>query len=250
MSVFFYLLYAVMILALSLPLSATASLSRNGWRAVRASEATAFLCALVSTYALPWSGIPSVPSAAWFPLALIALLFLPLRDGQKNVSFGWGSKAFAIASVGAFLLVVRGFMLRIGTPGELFSLEGMSAVFRLDSLGIRLLIVEVALFVGLAVSFALTGLREGAAASLFFFSCAGFLTNVFLSPLLARATVAMGIEPPRSVVVQIVVALLVASLLGRLLHCLSARTAAMRLALAGVAVFCVLLGCGVLAGYR
>lgn len=250
MSAFFYPLYAVMILALSLPLSATASLSRNGWRAVRASEATAFLGALASTYALPWSGIPLVSSAAWFPLSLFALLFLPLRDGQKNAPFGWGGKVFAIASVGAFLLVVRGFMLRIGTPGELFSLEGMSAIFRLGSLGPWLLVAQAALFVGFAVSFALVSPREGAATSLFFFSCAGFLTTVFLSPLFARATIAMGLEPPRSVVVQIVVAFLVAALLGRLLHCLSARTVMMRLPLAGVAVFCVLLGCGVLVGYR
>lgn len=250
MSTVFYLLYAVMILALSLPLPAMAPLFQDGGRSVRASGAAAFLGLLVSTYALPWSGIPPISSAAWFPFSLIALLLLPVREEREAPCFGWGGKALAIALTGVFLWAMRSFMLRIGTPGELYSLEGMSAVFRLDSLGQWLLVAQAVLFVGFVASFALTGLREGAAASLFFFSCAGFLTTVFLSPLIARATIAMGVEPPRSIAVQIVVALFVAALLGRSLNCLSMRGAVMRRPLAGIAVFCVLLGCGVLAGYR
>lgn len=247
MSAIYCLLYAVMMLALSLPLSAMAPLPPKG---VRAPGAVAFLCALASTYALPWGGVPSVSSAAWFPLSLAALLLLPVQDGQKKLSSNWSCKAFAIALTGVFLWAMRSFMLRIGTPGDLYSLEGMSAVFRLSSLGSWLLVAQAALFAGLAVSFALTGLRGSPAASLFFFSCAGFLTTVFLSPLLARATIAMGVEPPRSVAVQIVAALFVAAFLGRLLGHLSARAVGMRRPLAGIAVFGVLLGCVVLVWYR
>lgn len=245
-------LYAVMVLALSFPPPA-AALPESGGRAARArraKDAASSLCALASAYALPWSGIPWIPSAAWFPLALAALLLLPAREGRGGARSAWRDRAPAVASVGVFLLAARGFMLRIGTPGELCSLEGMSAVFRLESLGPWLLAAQAALFVGIAAAFALTDPRGGLSASLFFFSCAGFLTSVFISPLLARASIAMGIAPPRSIAVQILAALFAAALLGKLLGGGRARTGAPRRLLAGVAVFFVLSGCAVLAIYR
>lgn len=246
MPAIYFGLYAVMVIALSRPPRGTHFGEAEG-RLARFRERSAFLCALASTYALPWSGIALIPSTAWFPTALTALLLLPPREGAR---FAWGGKAVAVVLTGAFLLKMRSFALSIGTPGALWSLEGMSAVFRLESLGPWLYAAQAALFAGLALSFAITGLRRSSSASLFFFSCAGFLTSVFVSPLLARASIALGAEPPLSIAAQIASALFAAALLGRFfsrLSWFSRERGSHRALLAAIAAFSVLFGCWALA---
>ncbi len=246
MTAVFFVLYAVLILALSLP----ARVPRVAGECPRPLPLLAGLLALTSTYALPWSGVPFVPSAAWFPLALAALLVVPARGEGDGFLCARRGRVLVVLCVGAFVWSMRAFMLRIGTPGELCSLEGISAAFRLDSLGARLFAAQAALFLGLAASFVSANSRPGAPASLLSFTYAGFLTTVFVSPLLARATLALGAEPPRSIVVQVVAALIFAALLGKFFLFLQNRATQARRLLAISGAILVLIGCGVLVGYR
>lgn len=253
MTVSFYILYGLLILAISASPGTEAFYSGDGVRRSRARDSAAFPFALASAYALPWGGVPLIPSAAWFPAFSIALLLLSARDERRGVLPAWGRKAAAILCAGLFYGGMSWFMLRIGTPGALFSIEGMSAAFRLESLGNRFLLLPGAFFVGLLLSFSGVGLRGGLSASLFFFSCAGFLTNTFLLPMLSRVLLAAGAEPPRSLVLQIVSAFLIAAVLGKILRLPQGRSilpGAARRVSACASVCFVLAGCAALAAFR
>jgi len=211
MSALFPVLYGVLVLALSIPRSV---FSRgDGAVSPGARSVAAFVCAFASTYALPWSGVPMIPSQAWFPVCAAAILLVPAHDGQRRLPILRSGKVAALLCLSLFYTGMANFMLRVGTPGALGSIEGMSAAFRLESLGYGLLAAQAVFFGGMAVAFAATGLREGAPASMTLFSCAGFLTTAFLSPLFSKAAIATGAAQPVSIAVQIVSALIVSALL-------------------------------------
>lgn len=247
MTAAFYVLYGLLVLTVTVPLRTEAFFSGYSARRSRAGDSAAFLFALVSAYALPWGGVPLIPSAVWFPASATALLLLSARDERRGARPALRYKALAILCGGIFYGGMACFMLRIGTPGALFSIEGMSAVFRLESLGGWLIPASAAFFAGFALSLASLGLRDGLPASLFFFSCAGFLTNTFLPPILSLISTAAGGEPPLALALRIVAAFIVSAALGKMLYLSQERTDGARRAAAGASVCLVLGGCAFLA---
>lgn len=246
----FYILYGLLVLAVSASLRTEAFFSGNSARRSRVGDRVAFCLAFASVYALPWGGVPLIPSALWFPAFVIALLFLSARSEQKNARSALMGKAAAILCGAVFYGSMSYFMRKFGTPGALFSIEGMSAVFRLESLGGWLLPASCAFFAAFALSLASVGLRDGLPASLFFFSCAGFLTNMFLPPVFSAAAAAAGAAPPGALAFRIVAAFTVSAALGKILRLSQERSCAASRALARASVCFALGGCVVLAMFR
>jgi hypothetical protein len=184
--------------------------SPDGLRVDYARRACAFVLALFSACALPWSGVSllfplAIGSWGWLPSITAAILISP---GEK--SSGYAGKAALIVSLIASVAAMSLYMDRTGVPGELYSIEGFSMILRLC--GFSAAIAMCLVSAGLALSF--IEIREsGGASSLEAFSFFGFWAIAFV-PLDFSA---FGLTSPRLLSILTPSALFILSCLVRCL---------------------------------
>jgi hypothetical protein len=148
-------------------------------------EAFAWLCALASAAALPWSGAPvsvyiGIGSWLWFPSAA-ASLFLSSPD--KRVYFR-ERRLFAALNTGVVVVSVFAFMSRAGAPGDIPGIEGMAALCAIEGLaGNCLSAARILFFVSCAISFASALDASDGASVLLSFSYSAFISMAFLPPI-------------------------------------------------------------------
>lgn len=204
--ILFAVAYGVLVLVLALP--------RGRMERMRPHEAPSAISAFVSAFTLPFGGSSPLPSWLWAPLALAsALLIIPKEKRKTDAAPAVG----AAICVLAFLLAMRSFMLRTGVPGELWSIEGMSAAWRLGSLGLSLYVAQAAFACCLWSVFTFAYRGKGMAGALLSFSLAGFWVVVFVLPLLSRGAAAIGASGRGSLALQIIAALTFAAALARVI---------------------------------
>lgn len=140
-----------------------------------------FAAALVSTFFLPWTGVPFAVYAGlapdcsylWYPSMLICVL-LPWRTRDNH-----GPKAAWVAVLSITAASLGFFAFDIGAPGQILSIETIATLFRLEGLqGARFSVAKSLFFLALFVSFCeLPGIEERGIAS---FSYAAYLSLLFL----------------------------------------------------------------------
>jgi hypothetical protein len=175
-------IYASLVLAAFLPREA------KDWGFFCPRGTISFACALLSSFALPWSGAPVIHSAGigswpWFPLTASAVIFL--QTVQPEASRDIAGKVFLIAAVTVSTLSMSRFMSSSGVPGALLSIEGLSMAARLYGPGklgataaAALSMIAAGLFFSF-VSFAAV-CRRSAAFSILSFSFSGFWAITFI----------------------------------------------------------------------
>ena len=193
MNILLLAVYIVLVLAVTLPLK---SRDRAFWDG---RDAMAFLCSLLSTCVLPWSGIPifscaDIGSRAWFPLTMAATILAGHGDDRAFLP-----KLFFSAGAASAVVSMTWFTRSAGVPGDLFSIEGLSMILRLESIRDgRLIAAAICLSAGLIVSFA--GLcPNGLSLTVSAFTFSAFVTIVFFP---FNSAGLFGIKPPQAVLVD------------------------------------------------
>ncbi|MDR3353832.1 MAG: hypothetical protein LBO21_02190 [Synergistaceae bacterium] len=177
----------VIIISAALVLAAFLPRETKDWGFFRPRGAVSFACALFSSLALPWSGVPVIHSAgvgswAWFPSAAAVILSVLVKH---DVPHGVSAKVFLIASVAVSAVSMSRFMDSSGVPGSLCSIEGLSMVARLcgpGGLGIAAGTAVGMIAAGLFFSFAsfASVCRADASFSVMSFSFSGFWVITFI----------------------------------------------------------------------
>ncbi|MDR1137050.1 MAG: hypothetical protein LBK91_01890 [Synergistaceae bacterium] len=117
----------------------------------------------------------------WFPAAAMSLL-LQSDDGMK---FRVARRVTAACNIGAIVAAICVFMLNMGIPGDIPSIEGISAITALDSIRDAKIICAFALFfVSAVMSFAcaFNPACPSRASRLLSFSCSSFLALALVPP--------------------------------------------------------------------
>jgi hypothetical protein len=147
-------------------------------------EAFAWLCALASVTALPWSGAPvsvyiGIGSWLWFPAAA-ASLFLSSPDKHGHFR---ERRFLAALNTGVVTASIFAFMSRAGVPGDIPGIEGMSALCAIEGLvGNCLSAARILFFVSCVISFASALDASDGASVLLSFSYSAFISMAFLPP--------------------------------------------------------------------
>ena len=148
-------------------------------------EVSAWLCALVSITALPWSGAPvsiyaGIGSWLWFPAAAASLFLLPpdkYAHFRARIFFAALNAAFVVGSVFAFMSFA-------GVPGDIPGIEGMAALCAIEGLvGKYLAAARILFLVSCVISFASAYNPSDRASVLLSFSYSAFVSMAFLPPI-------------------------------------------------------------------
>jgi hypothetical protein len=148
-------------------------------------ETCAWLCALASSSALPWSGAPvsvyaGIGSWLWFPSAAASLFLLP---PDKYAHFR-ERRFFAALNAAVVTASVFAFMSRAGVPGDIPGIEGMAALCAIEGLvGKCLSAARILFFVSCVISFASAFDASDRASVLLSFSYSAFISMAFLPPM-------------------------------------------------------------------
>jgi hypothetical protein len=162
-------------------------------------EVFAWLCALASTMALPWSGAPistyaGLGSWFWFPAAA-ASLFLSSPD--KCGCFR-ERRFFSASNTAVVALSVFAFMSRTGVPGDIPGIEGMAALCAIEGLvGKCMAAARILFFVSCVISFSSAFNPSDRASVLLSFSYSAFISMAFLPPIRFFLTTA---NPGRTII--------------------------------------------------
>ena len=146
-------------------------------------DAAAWGFALLSTFALPWGGIPltyyfSAGSWTWFPLAGISLCVLK-SGGREHFRF---RKFFAIANVMVIMIAVYAYMYANGIPGDIPGIEGVGTISSLEGISKKLTLVYLFFLISAIASFLPIYSHSEQAAAMLSFSYSSFLVIAFLPP--------------------------------------------------------------------
>ncbi|MCL1941436.1 MAG: hypothetical protein FWG09_05790, partial [Synergistaceae bacterium] len=159
-------------------------LTKEGGRKFAFMQGIAWGAALLSTFGLPWGGIPlshyvGAGSWTWFLFALISLCALS-DDGRERFQF---RRFFAVANVAAIMAAIFAFMHVNGIPGDIPGIEGVGAISSLEGLiGKELTLAHVYFTISAIASFLPVYSRSGRAHAMLSFSYSSFLAIVFLPP--------------------------------------------------------------------
>jgi hypothetical protein len=161
-------------------------------------EVSAWLCALASAMALPWSGAPvsiyaGIGSWLWFPAAAASLFLLPPdKLGHFRAGRFFAASNTAVAAVSVFI-----FMSRAGTPGDIPGIEGMAALCAIEGLvGNCMATARILFFVSCVISFSSAYNPSDRASVLLSFSYSAFVSMAFLPPVRVFLT---SVNPRRAV---------------------------------------------------
>jgi hypothetical protein len=146
-------------------------------------SAVAWAAALVSTFALPWGGIPISHSAGlgswlWFLSCSISLALIR-PDGSES---GFSARCVAFFNVFAIMGAIYAFMLKAGVPGDILSIEGPAVITGLGGIAnVRLICSYALLFASAVISYAPVHSSPRTPA-LLSFSYSSFLAMIFIPP--------------------------------------------------------------------
>ena len=147
-------------------------------------NACAWAAALLSTFGLPWSGVPfshyaGAGSWTWFLFAFVSLGILRSDERSRRLL----RKCFALINLTAIMTAVYVFMYRNGVPGDIPGIEGVAAINTLEGLMNGYLRTALLFFLISATASFLPACSPGESASaLLSFSYSSFLTIAFLPP--------------------------------------------------------------------
>ena len=156
------------------------SYSHGSVRIPQSGERLLFCAALLSSCALPWSGVSfftfcGVHSSLFYPLFALTVFF-----AQSDSHCQARLKTMLILTFGITVSALLFFTLQIGVPGELGSLESLAAVVRLESIRSgRLMLAAVIFASALTLAFAQVRFKESAGSSALAFVFSGFIVNLF-----------------------------------------------------------------------
>ncbi|MDR3280523.1 MAG: hypothetical protein LBT23_08420 [Synergistaceae bacterium] len=173
-------------------------MERKRWDAL---SFAAWMCALISAFALPWSGAPlsaylGVGSWLWFPSAAASLSLLKPGDGSGRAE----RRLTAILNTAAIMAALYLFMLTVGVPGDIPGIEGPGSITSLEGIvNWRVICALTLFFVSSVLSFA-PARGTGRASSLLSFSYASFLSLIFVPP---AHIFAQGTAPARAIVLDV-----------------------------------------------
>jgi len=177
-------------------------LAENGFeKHIDKQNAAAWCLALLSTFGLPWSGIPlssylGAGSWTWFLFAVISLSILKC-DGRGQCIF---RRCFTVANVVVIVSAVYAFMYKNGVPGDIPGIEGMGAISSLDGLtGKKLMLVQTCFLVSAIASFLPVYSPSERAPSMLSFSYASFLAIAFLPP----ARMFFSVSPDIAIIIDV-----------------------------------------------
>ena len=161
-------------------------LERRGGRGkyIDMRNACAWAAALLSTFGLPWSGVPfshyaGARSWTWFLFAFVSLVILR-GDGRLGCGF---RRCFALLNPAAIMTAIYAFMYSNGVPGDIPGIEAVAAVNTLEGLmGGRLRLAWVFFLVSATASFLPVYSPNERAPALLSFSYSSFLAIAFLPP--------------------------------------------------------------------
>ena len=140
--------------------------------------------ALLSTFGLPWSGVPfshyaGAGSWTWFFFAGVSLVFL--RSDRRH---RWQlRRCFALLNPAAIMIAIYAFMYRNGVPGGIPGIEAVAVVNSIEGLmNGYLRLVWVLFLISAAASFLPVYSPNERASALLSFSYSSFLAIAFLPP--------------------------------------------------------------------
>jgi hypothetical protein len=170
----------------------------SGGRYLDRRSALAWVCALLSAFGLPWSGVPvlyyaGVGSWAWFFFAALAT-GIQRPDGRESCLY---RRLFAAFNLSAVMAAIYAFMYATGAPGAIPSSEGISAINSLEGLGGDFMSAARALFLVSCIASFIPAYSPGDRVSaLMSFSYSSFLAIAFLPPTRAFFP---GMRPERAI---------------------------------------------------
>lgn len=147
-------------------------------------QSIAWGLALLSTFGLPWSGIPlsyylGAGSWTWFLFACISLCVLR-NDGKEIYQF---RRCFAIMNIVAIMTAICIFMYENGIPGDIPSIEGVGALYSLGGLiNKKLMLAYLCFLISAIASFLSIYSHSERASIMLSFSYSSFLAIAFLPP--------------------------------------------------------------------
>lgn len=147
-------------------------------------SATAWGFAQLSTFGLPWGGIPlfyylGVGSWTWFVFSALSLCILKDDGRGQNKS----RRFFAIMNIAVIMSAVYAFMFENGIPGDIPGIEGIGAIGSLEGLShIRLMLAQACFTISGITSFLPIHSNSERASAILSFSYASFLSIAFLPP--------------------------------------------------------------------
>jgi hypothetical protein len=160
--------------------------------------ALAWVFALLSSFGLPWSGVPvsyyaGAGSWTWFFFAALAI-GTQRPDGRASCLY---RRLFAAFNLSAVMAAICAFMYATGVPGSIPSVEGTAAINSLEGLGGNFMSASRILFlISCIASFIPAYSPDDRVSALLSFSYSSFLAIAFLPPVRAFFT---GIRPERAI---------------------------------------------------
>jgi hypothetical protein len=172
-------------------------LEKFEWERIDGRNVVAWLFALLSTFGLPWGGVPltnylGVGSWSWFAFAGVSMAAL-----KNGVS--WRCKLFAVANVLAIMAALCVFILENGVPGDIPGIEVIGAINSLEGFVNKKLILAYACFFISATASFLPHAHSGRASIMLSFSYASFLAIAFLPPI---HMLFHGIRPDTAIIID------------------------------------------------
>jgi hypothetical protein len=113
----------------------------------------AWIFALLSTFGLPWGGVPlsyylGAGSWTWFLFAGVSLCLLK-NDGKERYEL---RRFFAIANIVVIMSAISAFMLENGIPGDIPGIEGVGAMSNLEGTIAQKILKAKTLFLSSAIA--------------------------------------------------------------------------------------------------
>jgi len=192
--------YIILVVTASGTLHCPSTVNYDG-KYIDARSATAWGFALLSTFGLPWGGVPlstyfGAGSWTWFAFAGISLIIIK-SDGRGRC---YVRRCFAILNAAAIMAALCVFMYENGTPGDIPSIEGVGAIKSLEGLvGTNLILVYTCFLISAIASFLPVYSRSERTLIMLSFSYASFLAIAFLPP--ARISFS-GIRPDTAILID------------------------------------------------
>ncbi len=178
----------------------------------------ALFCALVATLCLPWSGVGLLPfhTGLFYPFFGFSLLLNVHRSRPR-----FQRTLFFLLLFASFVVLADRLSLKIGVPGDRFSIENAGMILRLSSIrNVKLIIAMFGCFVLLGGAF-LAVYRNDAAGNVGAFAFTSFLAFVFL-PI--DTTSLFNLFPPTSIVLDFLLLFLAAIVLQQAIRHLATRS--------------------------
>lgn len=153
-------------------------------REFNVQSAAAWSFALLSTFGLPWGGIPlscylGVGSWSWCVFSAISLCIIK-NDGREHCIF---RRFVVVSNITVIMVAIYAFMIENGIPGDIPGIEGVGVINSLEGLPRgKLMLVQACFIISAIASFLPIHSNPDRASAMLSFSYASFLAIAFLPP--------------------------------------------------------------------